>query len=69
MKNYQVWVEGYSATGDRSTASLAGMAKASSFKEACEKVYKDDRYFDSKDLTYWGCRLFDNWDDASKSFG
>jgi hypothetical protein len=66
---YQVWLEGYQATGDYGEAQLLGEVEANTFKEACVKLLKDDEYFNEKYLTVWGCRLYDNEKEARKNFG
>jgi len=71
-KTYDIWCEGYAATGERSGATYFGAAKGHSFKEACDKFMAKDReshYYDPAKLTYWACRLFDNETDARKAFG
>lgn len=45
MKEYEIWIEGYAATGERSNASFIGKAIGDSFHEACENF----RY--PKDIT------------------
>lgn len=73
--NYEVWIQGYAATGDAGKAQLVGSTNAASFQEACDKVcntpgFKDKwGAYDSKKLTVWGCKLFDNATDARKAFG
>lgn len=67
MKNYEVWTEGYIATGQRGYAQYHGCAEAESFEEAC-KIVLGDR-LDKDRLSVWGCRCFENEKDASKSFG
>lgn len=69
MKEYNVWKEGYSLTGDYAVASYVGSTTGKTFREACIKLLGGDEYFDSKNLTVWGCRLFDNEADARESFG
>ncbi len=76
MKTWEVWSEGYSATGDRGYAQLEGTAEAETFSEACRIVCVDSGKwkeqpggFDAVGLTVWGCRLFDNESDARWSFG
>lgn len=74
MKEYDVWIEGHQATGDSSTASKLGTFEASSFRVACiawaSTLDPDGQeLFDQEALTYWGCRLFDNEQDARKAFG
>jgi hypothetical protein len=66
---YQIWSEGYQATGESSGAYKHGELEANNFKEACDNFFNDDKYYNSDKLTYWGCRLFDNEVDARKSFG
>ena len=38
LKEYEVWMEGYRATGEYGTASLWGKSIARSFEEACHKI-------------------------------
>jgi hypothetical protein len=67
MKNFEVWREGYRATGDYSEATLMGIANADTFSEACVKVLGTNLDFDESRMTLWGCRLFDNEMDARNS--
>lgn len=69
MTEYEIWSEGYAASGDRGGASLHGTATANSFAEACEIVLSGDFNFNKEQLTYWGCRLFGKETDARKTFG
>lgn len=73
MKPWAIWCEGYAATGESSTASLLGHAYGDTFKEACDKFFEEAaerrRLYNRENLTYWGCRLFDNPTDARRSFG
>ena len=69
VKKYQVWIEGYRASGDGAPARLAGECCASSFKEACKEVMKNSSTYDENTNTSWGCGLFDNETDARKNFG
>lgn len=41
MKKFQVWIEGYAATGEHSPASLIGEVEAENFDEACIKLCGD----------------------------
>ena len=66
---FEIWSEGYSITGDRGTASLHGTSKAKNFKDACTKFFNINHLYDPDDLTYWGCRLYDNETDARETFG
>lgn len=71
---YQVWAEGYRASGDRADATLLGTARAATFRGAVEIIrdrsdtpelftVKGDRCF------FWECELFDNEADARRRFG
>lgn len=35
MKEFEIWIEGYAATGESSSASYLGKAKGNTFREAC----------------------------------
>ncbi len=74
LRPYQVWAEGYRASGDRADATFLGTARASSFRGAVDIIrdksetpdlytFKGDRCF------LWGCELFDNEADARRRFG
>lgn len=72
-KEFEIWSEGYAITGNNGQAYMHGTIKAKNFKDACTRFFnkkelRDDLY-DPKDLTYWGCRLYDNETDARKAFG
>ena len=71
-REFEVWSEGFAATGERGGAHLLGTASAYTFREACSKVAEtlsDPGLYDSESLTYWACKLFDNVADARRSFG
>lgn len=73
-KEYEIWIEGYSVTGNSSEASFIGKSTGKTFEDAC-KNYRDNEGKPLKlDKEYsrpsiWACRLFDNEIDARKSFG
>lgn len=73
MKKYEIWSEGYCASGDSAPATLLGVCEGDDFRDDCinyaniNQPFKE--LFDSKRMTCWGCRLFDNEADARKSFG
>ncbi|MEO3947605.1 hypothetical protein [Gorillibacterium sp. CAU 1737] len=75
MKRYEIWSEGFADSRDRGQAYRLGYGEGATFREACmafmnaDKEHLQLRYFNGKELTYWGCRLFDNEVDARKSFG
>jgi len=75
MSTYQVWTEGYAATGDNSGAQFHGNYEGESFKDAViafRDSIADERsksLIDLDRLTYWGCHFFDNAAEAQKSFG
>jgi hypothetical protein len=43
LKEYEVWIEGYAATGERSGATLLGKAMARNFAQACDIVMCQQR--------------------------
>ena len=76
---YQVWIEGYAATGESGKAMFMGVYEANSFAEAaeiaCHEFFSDfqESLFragtDTTPPAYWGCRIFDNPADAMEAFG
>jgi hypothetical protein len=73
-KVYEVWSEGYAATGESAGARFHGKFKGMTFKDAVESYINTlspdaQKSFNGERLTYWGCRFFDNEQDARKSFG
>lgn len=70
---FSIWSEGYIATGNSSGASYHGDCAGTSFKDACinhaklNLVFRKD--FDHKRMTLWGCRLFQDREQAARSFG
>ena len=71
-KKFDIWAEGYGASGQGGTACHFGRAYGKDFKEACItffSVASRPGWFDPERMTHWGCRLFDNEIDARRSFG
>lgn len=73
-REFQIWAEGYQATGEHGEARLVGTQKAYSFHDACTMYYETQdasakAYWNPDRTAIWGCRLFDNEVDARKSFG
>lgn len=70
---YDVWVEGYSATGNRGRAQFLGTMPGKSFEDACRRaviaIGFEMSYYDPVANKYLGCRMFDNETDARKSYG
>ena len=69
---YDIWMEGYLATGMEgipAEARLMECVVADTFQEACDTHFKNDVLYNSEQLSYWGCCLFDNETDARKMFG
>lgn len=76
IKKYSLWMEGYSVTGNSSTAQYLGEFKGTSFNDACDnwaKTIEEPEYYkpgtDKYRPSYWACYIFDNEIDAKKSFG
>lgn len=73
MYKYQVWLEGFAATGQQQGAQFIGEVESESFNQAIEILLKqkewDMSYLNLHNRTYYGCRFFDNETDARKAFG
>lgn len=75
MKEYEVWSEGYAATGESSSASYHGTWKGETFRDAVaafrDSITDEDtrRCIDLNRMTFWGCRFFDNRDEAEALYG
>lgn len=70
MKTFDIWSEGYVATGESGRAQLMRAdARGEDFKDACKRAFAGDHYYNAEYNTYWGCRLFDNQVEAIRSFG
>ncbi len=71
MRDYEIWTEGYSCTGDGGGAYKIGDSVGDTFREAVELYFKNhpDDNFNKERLTVWSCRLFDNRRDAQRNFG
>ena len=72
MKEFEVWIEGYIATGQSVPHQLIGKVEAETFKDACYIAVKKwcgneedfERYYDADKQSFWGCRCFDNERDS-----
>jgi hypothetical protein len=70
MNSYDIWCEGYAATGNRATAEcMKRGAPGKDFRDACKRALTGTSHYDAKSNTYWGCRLFDNEADARARYG
>lgn len=75
MALHEVWMEGYRATGDYSPARFLGRVEAPTFAEACNALCSPAKWqqqngdYDPKRGTVWGCKLFNNEEDARRAFG
>lgn len=45
MKEYEIWIEGYAATGERAGASYLGKAIGETFAEACRNFREPEDVF------------------------
>ena len=76
MAQFQVWISGYIATGERDTASFLGTFEAETFRDAVYKYIEtlsENSKTDFKDNEYglrhgWG-KFYDNEIDARKIAG
>lgn len=67
-----LWMEGFAATGQYGQAQKLGIYEADTLDKAVEAwVAEDPNRADymSGTKSYWGCRFFDNEEDARKTFG
>ena len=78
MEVYEVYIEGYCDNGGRAPSKYLGQFAGETFadaaRQACISHYgeKDTKiYFDARGgiPSFWGCRLYDNYADAARSFG
>ena len=63
IQTYKIFSEGYCATGTEGRTTdpvYHGIGEGISFKDACVWLFKHDKYFDHKNMTYWGCKLYDH---------
>ena len=74
-KNFEVWIEGYAATGEYEKAQFLGKYKSKSFKGACMLAMIEKKFtnlktnYEEKINAYWRRKFFDNENDARKSNG
>lgn len=70
---FEIWTEGFVTNGERGSAMKYGEWRGSNFQDACNGFAKNHpefaKYYRKEDMTWWGCRIFDNQLDAIKSFG
>ena len=45
MKTYEIWAEGYAATGEYGKATYLGTERGKTFKNACDNKAKNDSNF------------------------
>lgn len=74
MRTYEIWSEGYVASGNIGHAMLICEQEGESFRDACYKASFHGKFnglgtLDLENLTLWGCKLFDNQQDAMKKYG
>lgn len=67
---FKIYAEGFEdKKGNIVKASYMGEMEAESFQKACEARFAFDPSFYPLNLTYCGCKLFDNLEDAQKLLG
>lgn len=87
VKEFEIWMEGYIATGESGTAQMIGKGEGETFDDAVrdymsknpehgieendkDRYINDDAYKNRRsNWNIWACNLFDNHNDAAKSFG
>lgn len=70
----EIWIEGYNDHGNIGRAYMIASSEKTNFDEAVieelsDKLDKDRNGNIRKPYTIWLCKLFDNENDARKSFG
>lgn len=75
---WDVWIEGYQATGEHGHHKFVGSFRVGSFQDACTlaalklargNMYTFNKYYDMQKNTWWGCHFYSNEADAAKDFG
>ncbi len=80
MKKFTLWTEGYMATGEQGRAFLLGAYPVETIDEAVELYLQENpdmrKYLAIHNepnarskYSLWACRLFNNEEDAKKSYG
>ena len=69
MTKYNIWMEGFAASGGGGPATFVGTCEAESFREACVKLCGKNPNFNKDSLSVWGCGLYDGESKARRSFG
>lgn len=74
MHKFDIWIEGYKATGNSSPAKYICSEIGNSFEEACATAASKDLFegygnYDKEKNSLWGCRLFSTESQARASFG
>lgn len=69
-KEYEIWMGTFMIQGMSSPAepTFQGKAKGKDFKEACKRFFKNDKLYDEKRNTLWGCTLFSDKTEAYKQY-
>lgn len=71
MPKFEVWMEGYLATGMEGVPSgpdRIAIVEANSFEEACDIVGKRKKWsslYEKETRSMWGCRLYPTLEEAS----
>ena len=75
MNEYEVWMEGYGATGESGNHRLIGKFRADTFTDACRiaAMHLADgnpetyaKYYNEETNCWWGCGFFDNEEASTK---
>ena len=72
METFNIWAR-FIDNGGKADPIYFGSAEGKDFKDACIKLAEINdafyEYFNEETMTWWGCSLYDNKVDASRSFG
>ena len=70
-REFNIWCEGYSCTGESGTHWYVGCSKGRTFEDACYRYFESypNEDYDKRNNSIWGCRLYDNEKDSASAFG
>ena len=79
VKKYEIYEEGYEATGERGYAHYVGSAEGETFLDACKnyiarkgygEIYDGSHFADGKERAgNWGCYWYPTMKEAQRYFG
>jgi len=70
-KAWEIWMEGFRATGDEALASKVGDGRGLTFEDAVLDYYRrnPDPSFSPDSMSVWGCKLYPTESQARATYG